>query len=1466
MKKLVLAISAAAAIAASGAVDTSTYAKKMSIAVNETMSSAVAAKLADGETIENFPLLVRLDATKVSYPDFLQPNGGDMMFVQGEGDAAVRLPHEIQSWNTDGESLVWVRVPELTVGATFDLYYSSTALNAVENDPSEVWSEYVSVLHYEESGTGETTLANVADSTKNATAKGSGSARVGGVLGGARYNTPDGCGIDMGATPAEFGIGGTFTFSTWLVHEGSYSWDGILYSGHQFAGLLDNGGFGVQLNSNTKEMLSIASGNWNDFDLCHIQFTEDWNGTDAENPAWKHFAVTFKDMDDTLNNNSGVDIYAMLNGEYIQSSSGWGDKISVSGKHITIGSNCNFNGSRWRGSFDESRLRTCASSEAWLTAERLSIGASALEYGAVEELSKADIVFAEGSTVVRNADGTITVTAELVEGSAAKIDAVFNGEQVLEVATDVEAGDSVSKTFAADVLPADTTWTANLRATDPLGAVVTTGLPGTFMTGAVTVTPLVETADEESLSSGSFKLSRPAAATQHALTVNLAIGGTAVNGQTYATVPVEFVFETGVSELIVPVKVLRDIAVDRESVAEFAVAPGQYATDGSTASVTIVNFRDAELAKFSKMLPLTLKEGVDAFTEGKPITDFPVLVRLSAANGFDAADLQRADHADLAFYSGNLSQKLPYEIESWDPDGESRVWVKVPELTPDLKLNLLYGSAEAANNTPSDVWTAYRGVWHLNEAEGTLRKDSTANGMDGEAVNGRVLMTDPSGSVISGAKEYVTVSMWVKPSAVGTWQWLVNACNSESDGRWGFQFTSGNQLRFWNDGGKEPRISTPEGSVAVDTWVRFDCVYDSTTDYLYVNGALAGTLTGQNWANGKAMVGNFIAIGGLVDTTKNDNLSTATFRDVRFSDRAMPAEWFKATWAFDAADCFEAGEVVTLEAADSIVVDYVATREVEGVANIVLPLKRGTGDVYAVITKPDGTTETRLIEEDVTGPRDILLPIADLGPAGWYDVGIRAETGDGDYDKCDASVHVCTAPVWVRPGASGSVADGLAAIFLVGREGDSAVVSEPMTVRAFVDGVERTVSFAAGVTLAQLEVQPAAGAESATMSLVADSTPVTAGMRSATVAIVAGQVKPSVYRLVVNAYSGNEVVDFPALVRLNEGVGGFSYARVRDLAGGGDIRFTLNDRQTVLTHEIDKWNPNGESVIWVKLPKLAKGESILMEVGGPLVTDNVPYSVFSDQAAVWHLNYGLEGSVEGRGYYANSATESRATMRGWDSGNLVAHGEGVVGEGQLVSTAGQNVNDGHYIEMSKNGLMTGLTSTFTASVWMKYATPGQMTGDDRLLSHKGEWNAGNGWELTLTKSDNHVLEIRGADGTTCSVRAFPDGANSGDWYHVVVAFDGADPVVYVNGDAVDRSQYFETQDFITAAINDGEHALTMGSGNSHNYTTFKGTLDEVRLMTGNPSAARVKADYETVANANFFSIHEYRAGFVISIW
>ncbi|MBQ1338915.1 MAG: hypothetical protein IIY32_11430, partial [Thermoguttaceae bacterium] len=111
------------------------------------------------------------------------------------------------------------------------------------------------------------------------------------------------------------------------------------------------------------------------------------------------------------------------------------------------------------------------------------------------------------------------------------------------------------------------------------------------------------------------------------------------------------------------------------------------------------------------------------------LANFPVLVRLSATRqpGFDPADCGEGG-ANLRFMLSDGTM-LVHEIDWWDPEGESTVWVNVPSLTEDTTIYALWGPKGGYNPPafdPSETWPDYVGVWHMN-LDGNKVYDSSGN-------------------------------------------------------------------------------------------------------------------------------------------------------------------------------------------------------------------------------------------------------------------------------------------------------------------------------------------------------------------------------------------------------------------------------------------------------------------------------------------------------------------------------------------------------------------------------------------------------------------------------------------------------------------------------------------------------------------------------------------------------------------
>lgn len=331
-------------------------------------------------------------------------------------------------------------------------------------------------------------------------------------------------------------------------------------------------------------------------------------------------------------------------------------------------------------------------------------------------------------------------------------------------------------------------------------------------------------------------------------------------------------------------------------------------------------------------------------------------------------------------------------------------------------------------------------------------------------------------------------------------------------------------------------------------------------------------------------------------------------------------------------------------------------------------------------------------------------------------------------------------------------------------------------------------------------------------------------------------------------YAGAQVENFPALVRLTEGAGGFHYKNVREAETGGDIRFT-DEAGNVLAFECEVWNPTGESLFWVKLPKLAPGAKIQMQYGTAYeqTKENIQ-GVWEGQTAVWHLTEGANT------YFENAAKFGLNQLRGWKQ-NTTYKGTGIVGEARTISNGNAGDQGGMAIAISDNDALD-LGDNFTVSCWIRYKA-GQTTGYDRILARKSKYDSTDGWELSLASGSTVNLHARGSSSTAAGDGFFATPVNDGNWHYVTAVYNGATLDLYENG--VHRVQ--GTID----AVTDSTQRFTIGNNSAFGEVTFKGTIDEVRYGAGSLSADRIKADYETVANAAFFQAEAYRTGFVVVI-
>ena len=289
----------------------------------------------------------------------------------------------------------------------------------------------------------------------------------------------------------------------------------------------------------------------------------------------------------------------------------------------------------------------------------------------------------------------------------------------------------------------------------------------------------------------------------------------------------------------------------------------------------------ARLGDFRFKVPITVTKTVADIEAGVPV---PVRLAENNPGGFSYAD---CDPTQMRFGDENYAP-IPFEVDTWNPQGESLVWVKVP-LAEGTKINLVYNGTATVANDPSAVWGDYTGVWHfetldesvkVTNAQGTYPNSTAAEGIDGNVstysvpgepgrfgncfrVNdstgykvgnfnkGGVWVNDAgTASPVDGGENF-TISGWFKH---GNFQyyWDHFFYKRAASGNGG---TPNNAFAIEIDSGSGntakplPRGSSGTGRAVtlsnnlLDTWGYITFAYEGTTCHVYENGVLRGDVT-----------------------------------------------------------------------------------------------------------------------------------------------------------------------------------------------------------------------------------------------------------------------------------------------------------------------------------------------------------------------------------------------------------------------------------------------------------------------------------------------------------------------------------------------------------------------------------------------------------------------------------------------
>ncbi|SVB34956.1 uncharacterized protein METZ01_LOCUS187810, partial [marine metagenome] len=322
--------------------------------------------------------------------------------------------------------------------------------------------------------------------------------------------------------------------------------------------------------------------------------------------------------------------------------------------------------------------------------------------------------------------------------------------------------------------------------------------------------------------------------------------------------------------------------------------------------------------------PFKMNLTFSGYDGNSTLTDFPVLVDLHAGitisgggtANFTYGSFLSSTGGDLRFF-GSSGRELPYEIETWDVTGHSRVWVNVGSLDGnDTVVTAAWGNAQDAY-TPAyasdgSTWSNdFHGAWHFTELVANNFPDSTYLSHHGLAVGDATASTAGivgSAVALDGNADWVdfgenagragnvfTASLWAKwgsgaaPTANNR---ILSNRGTSGTGPDGWQmFISNNDKNLYGRGAGSSNVNRPAtSSWAAGNWHHLAIVYNELSAEIFADGTSMGTGTIGSVIDGTAHL--FLGRNG----NNPNNYFNGLIDEARIATTARSADWIKAVY------------------------------------------------------------------------------------------------------------------------------------------------------------------------------------------------------------------------------------------------------------------------------------------------------------------------------------------------------------------------------------------------------------------------------------------------------------------------------------------------------------------------------------------------------------------------------------------
>lgn len=711
--------------------------------------------------------------------------------------------------------------------------------------------------------------------------------------------------------------------------------------------------------------------------------------------------------------------------------------------------------------------------------------------------------------------------------------------------------------------------------------------------------------------------------------------------------------------------------------------------------------------------------------------DVPLLVRLSSNTpaGFDpslagdAGRYLRFAYVDST-QSTTVTNAAPCEIDTWDPSGESLVWVKHPELnlSTNRKLVMFWNPIDAGDLPaldPAETWNAYAAVAHLADGRDSVQiHEIGAFGQAGMARHDGVIGgcgTNPLVQYSAGIEDDLlesgfTASMWIKlndaAAAVGSYPFMLgrSVSGGVTTALVAAKFTgSADALSVTIYPGTENNTDgftySLKNKLEVDQWTRFDFIFspvkaddeNRNEDFvdLFVNGKPVLSENSRKTYSG--------TLGSSPVTITESGASQCQYDEIRISTK-IPNK------TSDARIAIELSQVDDSE--------YIAFGTV---------MRDGLIVNHWVREPSLSKTLWKASEAPAT---------FDRGEAFMYDIDVSFEN------------IITGAKSATMPTSGGSYR----AYFTVAEQEDYAELVKT------IDFVIENVTIAGG----------SAGPD--------------AYLHNVKFIVKTGSFTETTENYPFLVHLANNTPN------------GFTYDSLpygSDTAEEiyNDVRF-FDEHGNSLNYEIDTWDNTSDSYIWVLIPKMADGSEITMcwgRAADSKLVKNDPNRVWNSYIGVWHMNeevpLGEGGNVvakDSTGHGLDAAPDG--AENGDKSANLNSRA-GRFGNARQIMNSDATGSNGCWLTIPNyDSFAAG--SNFTISFWIKFDDYASWPG---VVVRRDSNTGNNGFYVELSTNRRQIV-VRGAGGTSVASEVFSKDAKNIDGFtYITLVYEGDKCSIYSNG-------------------------------------------------------------------------------------